>query len=139
MEFEQLRLKNQLCHRLYKASNSVVRAYREPLAALNLTYPQYIVMMALWEQDEISIAALIENTVIDGGALTQILKKMAEKQLVHIVKQQTDKRQKLVKLTSQGHALKAQASDIPERVSCKFTGISKDQVKQLMQLLDQIG
>ncbi len=56
MSFEQLKLKNQLCHRLYMASNSIARAYREPLAALNLTYPQYVVMMALWEQDKITIA-----------------------------------------------------------------------------------
>ena len=66
MSFEQLKLKNQLCHRLYMASNSIARAYREPLAALNLTYPQYVVMMALWERDKITIAQLIDKTAIDG-------------------------------------------------------------------------
>ena len=55
MSFENLQLKNQLCHRLYMASNNIARAYREPLRALNLTYPQYVVMMALWEKDNISI------------------------------------------------------------------------------------
>ncbi len=74
MSINQLKLKNQLCHRLYMASNSIVRAYREPLRELNLTYPQYIVMMALWEQDEITIAELVEKTAIDGGAMTQILR-----------------------------------------------------------------
>ena len=74
MSFEQLKLKNQLCHRLYMASNSIARAYRAPLAEINLTYPQYVVMMALWEEDKITISDLIERTAIDGSALTQILK-----------------------------------------------------------------
>ncbi len=78
MSYEQLKLKNQLCHRLYMASNSIARAYREPLSELNITYPQYVVMMALWEQDEVTIAELVAKTAIDGGAMTQILKKMSE-------------------------------------------------------------
>ena len=86
MSFENLQLKNQLCHRLYMASNNIARAYREPLQALNLTYPQYVVMMALWEKDGITIAQLIEQTAIDGGAMTQILKKMADKSLLAINK-----------------------------------------------------
>ncbi len=96
MPFAQLKLKNQLCHRLYMASNSIVRAYREPLRELNLTYPQYIVMMALWEQDEITIAELVEKTAIDGGAMTQILRKMADKCLLQMLKNHRDKRQRFV-------------------------------------------
>ena len=75
MTFNQLQLKNQLCHRLYMASNSIVRAYREPLSDLNITYPQYVVMMALWEQDKVTIAELVKKTAIDGGAMTQILRR----------------------------------------------------------------
>ena len=83
MSINQLKLKNQLCHRLYMASNSIVRAYRELLSVLNITYPQYVVMMALWEQDKITIAQLVEKTAIDGGAMTQILKKIQS--LIHIL------------------------------------------------------
>ena len=75
MSSDQLKLENQLCHRLYMASNSIVRAYREPLNELNITYPQYVVMMALWEKDKITITELLDKTLIDGGAMTQILKK----------------------------------------------------------------
>jgi DNA-binding MarR family transcriptional regulator len=138
MSSNQLKLKNQLCHRLYMASNSIVRAYRELLSELNITYPQYVVMMALWEQDKITIAQLVEKTAIDGGAMTQILKKMADKNLLNIVKDQQDKRKRLVQLTQQGQALKLDAVNIPNKISCKFNSIDSAQVKQLMQLLDLV-
>lgn len=138
MSFEQLKLKNQLCHRLYMASNSIVRAYREPLSKLNITYPQYVVMMALWEQDQVTIAELLEKTAIDGGAMTQILKKMADKQLLEIIKDEKDKRKRLVQLTAEGQALKQKAAHIPKEIGCKFHHIDKTQAQQLMQLLDLV-
>jgi DNA-binding MarR family transcriptional regulator len=138
MSINQLKLKNQLCHRLYMASNSIVRAYRELLNELNITYPQYVVMMALWEQDKITIAELVEKTAIDGGAMTQILKKMADKSLLNIVKDQQDKRKRLLQLTQKGQALKIEAVNIPNKISCQFNSIDSEQVKQLMQLLDLV-
>jgi DNA-binding MarR family transcriptional regulator len=138
MPFDQLKLKNQLCHRLYMASNSISRAYREPLSELNITYPQYVVMMALWEQDGITIAELVAATAIDGGAMTQILKKMADKELLEIIKDEHDKRKRLVRLTKEGKDLKNKAVNIPKQIACKFTSIDGVQVQQLMQLLDLV-
>ncbi|MFT6086734.1 MAG: DNA-binding MarR family transcriptional regulator [Glaciecola sp.] len=138
MPFDQLKLKNQLCHRLYMASNSIVRAYREPLSELNITYPQYVVMMTLWEQDDLTIAELVEKTAIDGGAMTQILKKMANKSLLEIIKDDQDKRQRFVQLTQQGQSLKLKAVNIPAKISCKFDNINNEQTQQLMQLLDLV-
>lgn len=138
MSFEQLKLKNQLCHRLYMASNSIARAYREPLAEINLTYPQYVVMMALWEQDKITIAELLEKTAMDGSAMTQILKKMADKILLEVVKDEKDKRKRLIQLTTDGQALKLQAADIPSKIRCKFDSIDATQSMQLMQVLDLV-
>jgi DNA-binding MarR family transcriptional regulator len=138
MPYDQLKLENQLCHRLYMASNSIARAYREPLAELNITYPQYVVMMALWEQDEITIAELLAKTAIDGGAMTQILKKMADKSLLEIIKDEHDKRKRLVQLTAEGQALKKKAANIPKQIKCNFTSIDSGQVAQLMQLLDLV-
>ncbi|MGK0247815.1 MAG: DNA-binding MarR family transcriptional regulator [Oleispira sp.] len=138
MPFDQLKLKNQLCHRLYMASNSIARAYREPLSELNITYPQYVVMMALWQQDGITIADLVSTTAIDGGAMTQILKKMADKKLIEIIKDNKDKRKRLVALTQQGQALKIQATNVPNKIKCKFKRIDSGQVEQLMQLLDLV-
>jgi DNA-binding MarR family transcriptional regulator len=138
MQFDQLKLKNQLCHRLYMASNSIVRAYREPLSELNITYPQYVVMMALWEQDDLTIAELVQRTAIDGGAMTQILKKMADKSLLEIIKDDQDKRQRFVQLTQQGQSLKLKAVNIPDKISCQFDNINNEQTQQLMQLLDLV-
>ncbi|HCM05070.1 MAG TPA: MarR family transcriptional regulator [Oceanospirillales bacterium] len=138
MSFDQLKLKNQLCHRLYMASNSIARAYREPLDNLNITYPQYVVMMALWEEDHITIAELLEKTAIDGGAMTQILKKMADKELLEVIKDEQDKRKRLVQLTLEGQALKNKAANIPQQIQCNFTSIDSEQVDQLMKLLDLV-
>lgn len=138
MSSEQLKLENQLCHRLYMASNSIIRAYREPLSELNITYPQYVVMMALWEKDKITIAELLGKTLIDGGAMTQILKKMAEKALLEVIKDEDDKRKRLIKLLPTGRALKEKAANIPNQMSCKFESIDSMQAKQLMLLLDLV-
>ena len=138
MPFDQLKLKNQLCHRLYMASNSIVRAYREPLNELDITYPQYVVMMALWEQDEVTIAELLRQTAIDGGAMTQLLKKMTDKWLLEIIKDDQDKRQRFVKLTPKGQSLKLKAVDIPTKIGCKFTSLDSEQTQQLIRLLDLV-
>ena len=138
MSSDQLKLENQLCHRLYMASNSIVRAYREPLRELNITYPQYVVMMALWEKDKITIADLLKKTLIDGGAMTQILKKMTDKNLLEVIKDEDDKRKRLIKLSQQGQVLKTKALDIPNQISCKFKSINRVQATQLMLLLDLV-
>ena len=138
MSFEQLTLKNQLCHRLYVASNSIVRAYREPLEKLNLTYPQYVVMMALWEKDKITIAELVNATAIDGSALTQILKKMTDKKLLRVIKDEIDKRKRFVQLTNNGQRLKSDAAEIPKAIRCKFNSIDINQAQLLMQTLDLV-
>jgi len=118
------------------ASNGIIRIYRPLLDALNLTYPQYVVMMALWEQDGITIQTLLENTSIDGGAMTLILKKMKDKELLSITKNDQDKRKKLIHLLPCGVALKSKAVDIPDKVKCAFPNIAKADVMQLITLLD---
>lgn len=139
MNYPQLKLDNQICHRLYMASNSIVRAYREALVEINLTYPQYVVMMALWEKDNISIAELLEKTAIDGSAMTQMLKKMTDKSLLIIVKDQHDGRKKMVTLLAEGKKLQRQAADIPEKIRCQFPSIDQQEATQLIQLLDKIN
>ncbi|MEL0630169.1 MarR family winged helix-turn-helix transcriptional regulator [Psychromonas aquatilis] len=138
MSFEQLQLKNQLCHRLYMASNSIARTYRPLLAEINLTYPQYVVMMALWEEDKITIAALIEKTAIDGSALTQILKKMSDKALLVVIRDESDKRKRFIQLTPEGSSLQHKAAEIPHQIQCKFNSIDSAQAQQLMHLLDLV-
>jgi DNA-binding MarR family transcriptional regulator len=120
------------------ASNGVVRRYRPLLDALDLTYPQYVVMMAMWEHKKLTIAQLLEKTAIDGGAMTLILKKMVAKSLIEIVKDEDDKRKKWVVLTEVGVSLKAQALDIPDKILCGFDNVSKNDLQQLATLLDKV-
>lgn len=138
MSYEQLKLKNQLCHRLYMASNGITRHYRSHLDTLDLTYPQYVVMMALWEQDNITIAQLVELTAIDGGAMTLILKKMVTKTLIQIASDENDKRKKCIRLLPQGIALEEQAKHIPDLIKCGFSNVNEKEISQLICLLDKI-
>lgn len=94
--------------------------------------------MALWEEDEITIAKLLERTAIDGGAMTQILKKMVGKGLLEIIKDEHDKRKRLLQLTQEGQPIKKTAAHIPNDTQCKFESIDRQQVEQLMSLLDLV-
>ncbi|MBD1581636.1 MarR family winged helix-turn-helix transcriptional regulator [Pseudoalteromonas sp. S16_S37] len=138
MNEDYLKLENQLCHRLYMASNGIVRSYRPLLEAIELTYPQYVVMMAMWEHKKLTIAQLLEKTAIDGGAMTLILKKMMAKSLLDIVKDEQDKRKKWVILTPQGDALKALALTIPSKIRCSFPSLTVDDLANLTKLLDKL-
>lgn len=135
---DALKLENQLCHRFYLISNALTRAYRPLLEKLDITYPQYLVMMALWEKDKITIAALTQKTGIDAGAMTLILKKLSQKKLIKIEKDEEDKRVKHVNLTIAGQDLKKSAETIPAQMFCKFNHLNDIEVKQLVNLLDKM-
>lgn len=138
MKHPQLKLDNQICHRLYMASNALTRTYREMLSELDLTYPQYVVMMALWEQDNISIAELLEKTAIDGSAMTQILKKMSDKDLLSVIKDEQDKRKRLVALQDNGKKAQDKAAAIPQSIRCQFPSLSQEESEKLIHLLDKV-
>ncbi len=133
-----LRLENQLCHRFYLLSNAFTRAYRPLLEELDITYPQYVVMMALWEKDDITVATLLDKTGIDGGAMSLMLKKLVQKDYVEIHKDEKDARVKVIKLTTKGNNAKQVAIDIPAQMMCKLDGFSEDEAKQLRDLMDKL-
>ena len=135
---EALKLENQLCHRIYTLSNAFTRAYRPLLAALDITYPQYVVMMALWEQDDVTIAGLLNKTLIDGGAMSLILKKLEQKGLLTVKQDEKDKRVKKVLLTEAGRAAKTTAEAVPAQMLCKFQGMTADEARQLVTLIDKL-
>ena len=139
MHYPPLRLDNQLCHRLYLAANAVVRTYRPLLKQLDLTYPQYVVMMALWERDAVSIKHLAAKAGVDLGALTLILQKLNDKQLLILESDKQDKRQKRVTLTDAGRALADQAVQIPGQLRCQFSQLDESDMKQLTVLLDKLN
>jgi DNA-binding MarR family transcriptional regulator len=136
---ELLKLENQLCHRFYTLSNAFTRAYRPLLRELDITYPQYVTLMALWETNNITIAELLERTAIDGGAMTLILKKLEDKQFLSIKKDESDKRVKRVVLTSKGIEQKQVAENVPKQMLCKLHGMSQEESIQLRHLLDKLS
>lgn len=139
MNFDNLKLSNQICHRLYIASNSVTRLYRPMLEEIGLTYPQYVLMMALWELKEAPIQALQRVTKIDSGSLTLILKKIESKKYISIKPNDSDKRVKIVSLTKKGHGLQKKAHEIPEKMFCKVDTLTKDDVNNLVRILDKLN
>ena len=108
-----LRLDLQVCFPLYAASNLFGRLYRPVLAKLGLTYPQYLVMLVLWEQAPQSVGALGGRLHLDSGTLTPLLKRMETAGLVTRQRDASDERRVLVGLTGQGMALRATARDVP--------------------------
>ncbi len=137
MNTDNQQLDKQLCHRFYVISNAITRNYRPALDKINLTYPQYVAMMALWEKDNISVGELHKKTLIDNGCLTLMLKKMCDKGFIKMVISDTDKRMKKIKLTAKGTQLKAVAQK--ERNALPQEQIlSKEEVQQLTQLLDKL-
>jgi MarR family transcriptional regulator, organic hydroperoxide resistance regulator len=112
-----LRLDNQLCFAMYSTSLAMTKLYKPLLETLDLTYPQYLAMLALWEQDGVSVSALGERLFLDSGTLTPLLKRMEEKGLLRRQRSAQDERRVEVFLSLQGTDLKSQAARIP---ACVF-------------------
>ena len=112
-----LQLDHQLCFALYSASLAMTKLYTPLLSALKLTYPQYLVLLVLWEQDGLSVTALGERLHLNSGTLTPLLKRMEASGLLERARSQEDERRVLVSLTPEGKKLKARAAAIPPCVA----------------------
>lgn len=113
-----LKLSQQLCHPIYITANALTRLYKPLLEPLGLTYPQYLIMMALWEEDGINLNSVSERTFFDSGTLTPLIKKLQKNGLIKIEVDKKDRRSKILFLTTKGHHLKSLASAIPKTLSC---------------------
>lgn len=122
-EDELLKLDNQLCFVLYAASRAVTQMYRPLLEGLGLTYPQYLVMLVLWEKDGLTVKELGEKLQLDSGTLTPLLKKLEVKGLVNRQRDKKDERRVLITLLDKGKDLKKHAVKVPEELLCR-SGIS---------------
>ncbi len=132
--YDSLKLENQLCFPLYAAAKEVVRVYRPYLDNLNLTYTQYITMMVLWQEKEISVKALGEKLFLDSGTLTPLLKSMEQKGYLRRHRSEKDERVLLVSLTKEGEELKKNAVSVPQSVgSC--IKLKPEEAMQLYKLL----
>lgn len=113
-----LHLDNQLCFALYSANLALHKLYRQLLAPLNLTYPQYLVMLVLWERDDLTVSGIGERLFLDSATLTPLLKRLESAGLLIRQRSRDDERQVAVTLTDAGRALQQQAMSIPESVRC---------------------
>lgn len=108
-DYEALRLENQLCFPLYACAKEVVRQYRRPLEALDLTYTQYIVMMVLWEQGDMTESELGHTVRLDSGTLTPLLKRLEKQGLIVRTHPESRERKLFLSLTEKGTALRERA------------------------------
>ena len=140
-EDDVLALDNQLCFALYAANRAITARYRPLLAELNLTYPQYLVMLVLWEAGEngqtVRVSDLGKRLRLDSGTLTPLLKRLAERDLVTRLRDTTDERVVTVAPTENGSAMRQQARDIPGRLLCG-TGIDQERIVELREELRSV-
>ena len=136
-KYDALKLENQLCFPLYAAAREVVKGYRPYLDELDITYTQYITMMVMWEQKEITVKALGEKLFLDSGTMTPVLKSLEAKGYVTRKRSTTDERSVSVFLTDRGEDLKEKAVDIPTKVA-GCTNLTAEEGMQLYKILYKI-
>jgi len=137
-----LTLCNQLCFAVYSTAHAFNRVYKPLLDRLGLTYPQYLVMLALWERDGVPVKDIGERLFLDYGTLTPLLKRLEAAHLIKRTRSREDERQVLVALTSQGQALKEKARGVPPAILAA-SGCSIGELtalkKNLVALRDQLN
>ncbi|MGO4280581.1 MULTISPECIES: transcriptional regulator, SarA/Rot family [Cupriavidus] len=132
-----LRLDQQLCFALYSTSLAMTKIYKPILGELGLTYPQYLVMLVLWETDKLTVSALGERLTLDSGTLTPLLKRLEVAGFVARARDDEDERRVLVSLTDAGRRLRASAEGIPEKMLCA-TQCSIEEIQTLTARLHEM-
>lgn len=136
-KYDCLKLENQLCFPLYVCAKEVVRQYKPFLDEIDLTYTQYITMMVMWEQKEISVKGLGDYLFLDSGTLTPVLKTLEKKGYVERTRSKEDERSLIVSLTKEGEALKEKAVTVPAKVA-KCVSLSPEDAGELYRILHTI-
>ncbi|MFF7985529.1 MarR family winged helix-turn-helix transcriptional regulator [Streptomyces sp. NPDC007901] len=136
-ESEWLHLDRQICFSLHAASRAFNGVYRVILKDLGLTYPQYLVMLVLWEQGDLPVKKLGEHLRLDSGTLSPLLKRLETAGLVHRERSARDERSVEIRLTEAGAALRERALQVPRRI-VSATGFDVDEIRDLKARLDQL-
>ncbi len=137
MPYDKLKLENQLCFPLYACSKEIIKKYKPYLDPLGITYTQYIALMVLWEEDNITVKELGKKLYLDSGTLTPLFKKMESQNLVIRQRSSDDERNVYIRLTEEGKKLRDKALDIPERIgSC--IDLPLEEIIQLQKSLQKL-
>lgn len=127
-------LESQICFLLYANSREMTKKYKPLLEKLGITYPQYLVLLLLWEQDELTVKQLGDSLHLDSGTLTPMLKRMERHGLIVRMRSELDERLVHVHLTAKGQQLKEKASQIPDRL-LDDSGLTDEEAAQLRSML----
>ncbi|WDF70042.1 MarR family transcriptional regulator [Sphingobacterium oryzagri] len=130
---EQLKLENQTCFPLYALSREITNAYRPLLEEIDLTYPQYLVLLVLWENKTVTVNQLGEKLYLDSGTLTPLLKRLQGKGLIDRTRSKRDERVVEISLTAAGEQLEQQALKIPEKLA-ESLRLSIDELTKLREI-----
>jgi DNA-binding MarR family transcriptional regulator len=139
---DALLLDHQLCFALHSASLAMTKVYKPHLDALGVTYPQYLVLLVLWERDGMTVSAIGERLFLDSGTLTPLLKRLEAQGLLSRTRDAQDERRVVIRLTDQGRGLRQAAAAIPGCI-LDATGCAAEQVvdlaRQVAQLRDRLA
>ena len=136
-DYSNLNLDHQLCFLVYSTNLAINQLYRKLLTPLGLTYPQYLVMLVLWEKDGLTVSEIGEKLFLESSTLTPLLKKLQSNGIVNRERSTKDERQVIISLTAEGHALKLKAVDIPLQVA-QASACDLDSITQLKDLLSNL-
>lgn len=140
MAYDQLKLDNQVCFRLYTAARLITQCYTPFFRNLGITYPQYLVLMLLWEKDNRLTGELTERLGLETNTVTPLLQRMEKQGLIVRTKGQADSRQRIISLTDEGRELEDKAKDIPGCLldNLKGNGLDVEDLNALAPLLDKL-
>ncbi|MBI9102037.1 MAG: MarR family transcriptional regulator [Spirochaetales bacterium] len=114
--FDQLKLENQLCFPLYTASRLVTRLYQPLLKEFGLTYTQYLILLVLWEEGDLSVSDIGKNLFLESNTLTPLLKRMESKKIIKRERASDDERRVVISLTDLGREMEIKACEIPGKL-----------------------
>lgn len=140
--YDLLMLDNQLCFSLYVCSKEIIKKYKALLDPYGLTYTGYIIMMALWEKDDVTVKELGTRLYLDSGTLTPMLKKLEAQDYIKRIRSSSDERNVYIQLTSKGRELKEEALSIPKSMICSldldpgYAGGLLDALHKMMERLE---
>ena len=126
-----------VCFSLYSTSNAMIREYRPQLDEFDLTYPQFLVMMSLWNKDGVLIKELTEQVLLDAATLTPILKRLENKGFIRRIRSSLDERAKVIKLTKEGLSLQNKTSHIFKNMECRIR-LTKTEQKEITNICSKI-
>ena len=140
MAYEQLRLDNQVCFRLYTAARLIVQSYQPFLSGLGITYTQYLALMALWEKSPLKVSEISSKLKLESNTMTPLVKRMEALGLVKREKGKEDGRETIVSLTAKGKELEKEAANVPSCLTGRLhsCGIQDETLIALVPYLDEL-